>query len=285
MSTLEGDGVKLFYHEKGAGQPVVFVHGTLCDYRAWTPQAESLAQRFRTIAYSRRYAHPNERKGDPMDSTVQSNASDLNVLITGMGLERIHLVGHSYGGFIAAYFATQHPDLLRSLTLVNAAVVTMLVREASTSAALSLLLRSPSVALSARRTVNATKATVRVVEKEGDTSAPERIFIPALQNGRTDLPAKPQGFSEMVADNAKTLRETTSPFPEFTAAQAKQIAVPSLVMWGELSSPWDSRVSELLSNSIPGCERVRIGGAGHFCLVEKPAEVNAALESFLIRHQ
>ena len=284
MPTFEHGDLKLFYEEKGTGQPVVFVHGTMCDYRAWASQAESLAPRFRTLAYSRRYAHPNARKGDILDSTVQNNASDLKDLVSGLGLDRVHLVGHSYGGFIAAYFATQHPDLLRSLTLVNAAVATMLVREASVSASLSLLLRSPSMALSARRAVSTAKAAVAAVDG-GDSSAPERIFIPGLQNGRTDLPPKPQGFSEMVADNARTLKETTAPFPQLTAAEAKRIAVPSLVIWGELSSPWDYRVSELLADSIPGSERAKIAGAGHFCLNEKPAEVNAALEAFLLKHQ
>lgn len=272
----------MFYEERGSGQPAVFVHGTLCDYSAWSAQTESLSSGFRTVAYSRRYARPNEREGDVMDSTVQNNSADLEALIRGLGLERVHLVGHSYGGFIAAYFATQHPDLLRSLTLVNAAVVTMLVKEPTTAAALSLLLRSPSVALSARRTVSATSVTDKAVDA-GDASAAERIFINALQNGRTGLPAKPKGFSEMVANNARTLRETTAPYPPLTAREAKSIRTPTLVVWGELSAPWDSKISEVLSRSIPDSESARIGGAGHFCLVEKPGELNERIRTFLLK--
>jgi pimeloyl-ACP methyl ester carboxylesterase len=280
---FEGGGTNLFYEERGSGQPVVFVHGTLCDYRAWSAQTESLSSGFRTVAYSRRYAHPNQREGDVMDSTVQNNSTDLEALIRGLGLGRVHLAGHSYGGFIAAYFATQHPDLLRSLTLVNAAVVTMLVREASSTAALSLLLRSPSVALSARRVVNAAVEADKAVDA-GDRSAPERIFIPALQNGRTGLPAKPQGFSEMQADNARTLREITTHLPTLTALEARGIKIPTLVVWGELSAPWDSKISEILFKSIPGCESARIAGTGHFCLMERPSEVNDRMRAFLLKH-
>ena len=273
----------MFYEEKGRGQPVVFVHGTICDYRAWSAQTESLSSGFRTIAYSRRYARPNEKEGDVMDSTVQNNSADLEALIRGLGLEGVHLAGHSYGGFIAAHFATQHPDLLRSLTLVNAAVVTMLVKRASSTAALGLLLRSPGVALSARRVVNATSATDKAVDG-GDRSAAERIFIPALENGQTGLPAKPQGFSEMVADNARTLRETTTPYPVLTAREAKSIRTPTLVVWGELSAPWDSRISEMLSKSIPRCEEARIAGTGHFCLGENPREFNERMRAFLTKN-
>ena len=283
MPVFEGQGVELYYEEKGNGQPVVFVHGTICDFRAWSSQVEALSQRFRTITYSRRYAHPNDRKGDVMDSTVQNNSADLEALIAGLGLERVHLVGHSQGGFIATYFAIQHPRLLRSLTLVNAAVSTLLVRDNSTATALKLLLTSPRLAISGRMTVSGAKAAIRAIDA-GDRSAAERIFVPALENRRKGLPAKPAGFSEMVADNAATLKETTTPPPQVTALQTTTIKAPTLVVWGELSAPWDARVSELLSKSIPESEAGRIAGAGHFCLVEKPAEVNECMKAFILKH-
>jgi len=276
--------VKLFYEEKGDGQPVVFVHGTVCDYRAWSAQAAALSPSFRTIAYSRRYARPNERHGDLMDSTVQNNSADLEALIKGLGLDRVHLVGHSYGGFIAAYFASQHPDLLRSLVLVNAAVATMLASGTSAAASLGLLLRSPSVALSARRLINATSATIKAADG-GDRSAGEKIYVQqGIQGGRTGLPAKQQGFSEMVAENVGTVKETTNPFPQLSVREVTNIRTPTLVVWGELSAPWDSRISEVLAKSIPGCESTKITGAGHFCLVEKPGEVSDCVKKFLLSH-
>ena len=106
MPVFENKGLKLYYEDQGAGQPVVFVHGTVCDCRAWFAQTDVLSSDFRAIAYSRRYALPNDRKGNVMDSTVQNNTADLEALIRGLGLEKVHLVGHSYGGFIAAFFAT-----------------------------------------------------------------------------------------------------------------------------------------------------------------------------------
>jgi pimeloyl-ACP methyl ester carboxylesterase len=284
MPVFEGQGLKLYYEDQGAGQPVVFVHGTVCDCRAWFAQTDFLSSDFRTIAYSRRYAQPNVRKGDIMDSTVQNNAADLEVLIKGMGLDKVHLVGHSYGGFIAAYFATKHPELLRSLVLVNPAVFTMIASGRSAASSFSLLLKSPSVALSARRLINAVEATVKAVDG-GDKSAAEKIFVQAVQDGRTGLPAKPKGFSEMVAENAGTLKETTAPFPQLTALEARNIKTPTLVVRGELSAPWDLRISELLSSSIPSAEGAVIAGAGHFCLMEKPADVNEWLKKFLQRHR
>ena len=280
MPVFEGQGVKLYYEDQGAGQPVVFVHGTVCDCRAWFAQTDNLSSDFRTIAYSRRYAQPNDRQGDMMDSTVQNNSADLEALIKGLGLGGVHLVGHSYGGFIAAYFATQHPELLRSLVLVNAAVFTMLAPGRSAVNSLTFLLKSPSTALSARRLINAVSATMKAVDS-GDKSAAETIYVKAIEDGRTGLPAKPKGFSGMVAENAGTLNETTAPFPQLTAREVKNIKTPTLVVWGDLSAPWDLRISEMLANSIPSSESAKIAGAGHFCLMEKPAEVNERMGRFL----
>jgi pimeloyl-ACP methyl ester carboxylesterase len=88
----------------------------------------------------------------------------------------------------------------------------------------------------------------------------------------------------MVAENAGTLKETTAPFPQLTPLEARNIRTPTLVVRGELSAPWDLRISELLSSSIPSAESAVIAGAGHFCLMEKPADVNEWLKKFLKRH-
>jgi non-heme chloroperoxidase len=96
--------------------------------------------------------HLHLREGDVSDSTIASNAADLKGLIEKLGIGPVHLVGHSYGGFTAAFLATDYPDLIRTLVLVEPAIATLLVEDpTSATQVLSLLFRSPSVALSARR--------------------------------------------------------------------------------------------------------------------------------------
>jgi len=119
MPTLNVAGVELFYSESGAGEPVLFVHGIPTDYRAWNAQVPEFAKSHRAIAVSRRYASPNKRKGDLSDSTVGNNAADMKSLIERLGIAPVNLVGHSYGGFATAFLAADHPDLVRSLVLVE----------------------------------------------------------------------------------------------------------------------------------------------------------------------
>lgn len=53
------NGTELSYTERGAGEPVVLVHGTLGDLRSWEPQICAFADDHRVISHSRRYHHPN----------------------------------------------------------------------------------------------------------------------------------------------------------------------------------------------------------------------------------
>jgi len=57
---VQVNGAELAYVVEGTGQPVVFVHGGFVDLTVWQQQVPAVAERYRAIAYSRRYAWPNE---------------------------------------------------------------------------------------------------------------------------------------------------------------------------------------------------------------------------------
>lgn len=63
--------------------------------------------KYHVIAYSRRLAQPNRNEMNYEMSTVENNSADLVGLIEELGVSPVHLVGHSYGGFAAAYCAQQ----------------------------------------------------------------------------------------------------------------------------------------------------------------------------------
>src|SRR5262245_12953842 len=92
------NGDSLHYIDIGKGDPVVFVHGTLDDYRVWQMEMDTFAKNHRVIAYSRRYAYPNKQViNDSADYSVSIHAKDLAEFIRSLNLGPVHLVGHSYG--------------------------------------------------------------------------------------------------------------------------------------------------------------------------------------------
>src|SRR6186713_2491392 len=124
---IQGDSIH--YIDVGKGDPVVFVHGSLGDYRTWAKQMVAFAKKHRVIAYSRRFAYPNKQIiNDSADYTVAPHSKDLTELIKCLHLEPVHLVGHSYGAFTALLTTIDHPELVRSLTLGEPPVASLLQR-------------------------------------------------------------------------------------------------------------------------------------------------------------
>lgn len=113
----------LHYYELGSGEPIVFVHGALVDFREWGPAARELSSAYRTIAYSRRYNYPNPNRLAATDHSALVEADDLAALIRELGLGPVHVAGISYGAYTGLMTAIRHPELVRSLVIVEPALL------------------------------------------------------------------------------------------------------------------------------------------------------------------
>jgi non-heme chloroperoxidase len=282
LPSIDVGGVSLYYEERGAGRPVVFVHGIPTDYRAWSAQMEPFSKAHRAIALSRRYATPNQRKGDLADSTVGNNAADLKVFIEKLGIGPVDLVGHSYGGFAAAYLAADHPDMVRSLVLVEPAVSTLLVaNQKSSGQVLALLLRSPSVALAARRFQTRSLAPSLKALEAGELEKAVELNVDGVQDRPGAYAKMSEETRRMMLDNARTVAELKTDFPKFTAEEARRISARTLIVNGESSSLWLRRIGELLAKTVPRAEAVEVSGARHFPHIENPEFFNERVQTFL----
>jgi non-heme chloroperoxidase len=283
VPSIEVDGVSLYYERAGNGEPVVFSHGIPTDYRAWSSQVEAFSKGYSTIAYSRRYAAPNQRSGDVTDSTVGANAADLKGLIEKLGIAPVHLVGHSYGGFVAAYLAADHPDLVRTLVLVEPAIATLLVEDPNNSGQmLSLLIHSPSVALSARRFQSGSLGPSLKALDSGQSEKAVQLNVDGIQNKVGAFSSMPDSPKKMMLDNAKTIAELRTKLPPFKANAAK-ISCRTLVINGAESAQWLRRIGELVARSVPNSEALTITGSRHFPHFENPSEFNSNVLKFIAK--
>jgi non-heme chloroperoxidase len=283
MPAIEVDGASLYYERAGDGEPVVFSHGIPTDYRAWSSQIGPFSKSYSTIAYSRRYAAPNQRQGDVSDSTIGNNAADLKGLIEKLGIAPVHLIGHSYGGFVAAFLAADHPDLVRSLVLVEPAIATLLVEDPNSKGEmLSLLLRSPSVALSARRFQSGSLAPSLKALDAGQNERAVELNVDGVQDKKGAFSGMPDSAKRMMLDNPRPIAELRTKFPPFKAHVGK-ISCRTLVINGEQSALWLRRIGELTAKSVPHSEAVKIPGSRHFPHLENPSEFNSKVLAFITK--
>jgi len=282
MATLEIEGSSIYYVDEGSGRPTVFLHGIPTDFRAWDAQVRVFSKSRRAISYSRRYASPNVREGDVSDSTVQNNAGDLKTLVAKLGTGAVDLVGHSYGGFVAAYFAANEPELVRSLVLVEPAVSTMLVKNPNNPVELlTLLLGSPSVAssVSGFRSKALNPALKALGEGKLETSV--ELLSDGIQGEPGSLKRFPEGVRSMMKENAKTIGELRTVFPVFVRSDCARIRCRTLVINGEQSPLWLRAIGDRMASSIPRSSKVNLAGARHFPHIEKAGEFNTCVLDFL----
>ena len=114
------DGLQLHYVEEGQGPATVLIHGLGGFAESWRHNVPELARHGRVIALD---LPGSGRSGKPRRAyTLEFLAQALDRLLHTLGVDRVHLVGHSLGGAVAARYTLDHPGRVERLALLGAAV-------------------------------------------------------------------------------------------------------------------------------------------------------------------
>ena len=114
------DGLQLHYLEEGRGPATVLIHGLGGFAESWRHNVPELARHGRVIALD---LPGSGRSGKPRRAyTLEFLAQALDRLLHTLGVDRVHLVGHSLGGAVAARYTLDHPGRVERLALLGAAV-------------------------------------------------------------------------------------------------------------------------------------------------------------------
>jgi pimeloyl-ACP methyl ester carboxylesterase len=113
--------LSLHVAELGAGQPVLLLHGFPSYWADWQPLMEALAARgFRAIAPDLPGYGQSDQLPRLLDYRSTLLADDLAGLIRALGLPKVHVLGHDWGGTLAYCLTSQHPELVDKLIVLNA---------------------------------------------------------------------------------------------------------------------------------------------------------------------
>src|SRR5215471_9985321 len=129
VAMMTVNGYPMAYLEHGVGETVVLVHGSLSDYRYWSPQLSPPLPGFRLVSVSLRHFYPEPWNGKGDDFSVQAHAQDLAAFIERLGAGPVHLVGWSRGGSVALGAAKSRPDLVRKLVLMEPVISSLLPQD------------------------------------------------------------------------------------------------------------------------------------------------------------
>jgi pimeloyl-ACP methyl ester carboxylesterase len=263
------NGVNLTYLEQGEGAPIVFVHGTLSDYRAWEGQREPVAQHFRCIVLTQRYygLGPWPDKGEKFSRAT--HIDDLGEFIRGLKAGPVHLVGWSYGGSIALTLAVQQPELVKSLFVYEHSLVTIVT--------------DPTDAKAVGDERKDIRTQGETAFKTGDLAKTARLLVDAIHGQPGIFDTLSASMRVAMLDNARTipLDFGAPPPPAVSCAQLGQIKVPVAIAVGELTRPSYKILADTASRCIPGSRLIVIPNGRHSALSEAPTAFNEALRGFL----
>ena len=262
MEVIRALGLEIAYERVGQGPPLILVHGAGDDRRVWQPQLDGLADAFTVIAWD----EPGAGRSSDLASTfgLRDYADCLAVLIEALELGPAHVAGLSWGGTVVLELYRRHPELVATLVLSD------------TYAGWKGSLPEEEV-------------RARVASARQMLSAPFEEFDPTLPGlFAGEAPSK---FVALLKDMAAAVRPESLSTALRLMAEADQrdvlprIAVPTLLIWGELDTRSPPTVARQFERAIPNAKLVLIPQCGHLSNLEQPGQFNAAVRQFCHGHR
>jgi pimeloyl-ACP methyl ester carboxylesterase len=259
MDHVDVDGIRIAYTRAGSGPPLVMLHGAPCDGRTWRWMIPDLSRDHTVIAWDA----PGFGESSDIDDSwrAQQFADALAAFVAALGLERPHVVGHSFGTMVALSLFQYHPVVPASLVLAGG------------YAGWAGSLPPHEVA---RRL---------------------QMFLGMAELGDAfDPKSYPGLFSELIpADRdaalATMMRENIRPATVRAAGHIgaetdlrpvlPTVDIPTLVLHGEADARSPLTNAEALHAAIATSQLVVLPKLGHACVVEEPEACAAAIRRFV----
>jgi epoxide hydrolase 4 len=279
------NGVRLHYASAGAGKLMLFVHGFPQFWYAWHELLPEFARDHHAVAPDMRGVNLSGKPEGVKAYHVTQQTEDLRALMRHLGHERCILVGHDWGGACAWHFASQHPEEVEKLVIVNAPHPVMFARE---------LRNNPR-----QREASDYMALLRLekaerVLAENDFARLGSFFrewggAGGNKPDATTLAIYQQAWARPGALAASLNYYRASPLYPATPpdsipalrAQDFTVRVPTLVIWGESDTALLPPLLDGLEQCVPGVRIERIAQGSHWVIHEFPEQVIALIRGFL----
>jgi abhydrolase domain-containing protein 6 len=252
---------RIVYSEGGQGEPVVLLHGFGASADSGNRFAKQLTRRYQVIAPDQ----PGWGASTRIESAsygYPAQVERLHQFLSALGLKRVHLVGHSMGGFIASAYAARYPDEVITLGLI--------APHGMTEPEPSELFRDVA------KGDNWLVATTR----------PE--FDRLLNKVFAKRPYAPKAVLNYLADHAiRNSAQSAKIFAEMQtnnpplADRLANVTAPTWIVWGDQDRVLHVSSADLFRQGIKKSEVMIIPGSGHMPLVENAGACSKAWLAFV----
>jgi 3-oxoadipate enol-lactonase len=263
MPVQNFNGANLHYDVAGAGQEtIVFSHGLLMNGDMFQGQVDALGSAYRCITYDHRGQGRSEvtESGYDMDSLTE----DAAALIRALDAAPCHFVGFSMGGFVGLRLAIRHPELLRSLVLLDTSAAPEAASNLPRYRLMVLVGRWLGFRPIAGRVMQIMFGQTFLADpaRRAERERWKRHFI-GLGRVGTARAARAVIEREGVSDRLET------------------ITTPTLILVGDEDMATEPVNAERLHEGIAGSQLVVVRKSGHTSSIEQPEIVTSALRDFL----
>lgn len=249
---IEIKGTKVHVQRKGTGDPLLFLHGA-GGAGNWSPFYDMLSAHYEVIVPE----HPGFGASD--DPEWLEDMSDLVLFykdfLDHYQLQKVHLAGHSLGGWLALEFTTFFNDRVSSLTLINAAGIHV--------------------------------DGVQIGDNfawHPDEQARKLIFNSEMAEERVNRQLTEEEIKIDVKNRTTTAKLVWTPrwYNPKLQKRLNRITVPTLIVWGEQDQLFPVQYAYAFHRFIPSSSLTVISECGHSPQLEKPGQLMKAIEGFAV---
>lgn len=260
LVTVPPDDVEMHVVSRGAGRPIVFIHGVGWNHALWAQQLSTFQDQYTVVAGDSRGHGLSSKPAGPY--TMAQMTADWSALLSSLGIDKCALVGLSQGGMIAMSLASQEPERFSALVLFSTACrYSDEARTGMQSRALVAQSMGPKAA------AEATANSIFSAQFLSENQAFVEEFI-----------------DQRVAADAKGIAAAIAALDGFDFSERiGRIKCPTLIVHGAADRVAAPSNATDIAQRIPGSELVWMDG-GHILPVECPQAVQSTLETFFGTH-
>lgn len=258
------NGIRIYYEERGKGEPLILINGLAFPMDLWFAQIQELSKDFRVIALDNRGIGRSDKPDE--EYSIALMASDAAGLLKALGIEKTNVAGLSMGGFIAQEMALSYPDMVDRLILVG-------------------------TGMGGSRSAKLSKPFWEKVAAEIAGKTPEQAYRidMTLMTAPGFVEKHPDILDQSVCIRMKNPQPLYAFLRQFAAASvfdinhlAQKISRPVLIILADQDPIFPIPLAEDYKKALPRAKMIIYENCGHAIPLEKPDRLSRDIREFLV---